>query len=163
MREFLYPVNAAQIQTALGPIYVVPGGRMGIQVHAPHLSVDAVPLQASADLSSNGEPSRFDPVQTRDSKEGRFFTGHNALRARVVDGRDADLVTLGKIAQVIVPAVPKFAQENQGLLLEAERCGIRNELATLEREIENKRAKLEERQRELAAVTEALSHTYDRK
>ena len=74
------------------------------------------------------------------------------------------MVTLGKIAQIIVPpAVRKFAGENQGLLLEAERRGIRNELATLEREIESKRAKVEERQRELAAVTEAPSSTYDRK
>jgi hypothetical protein len=136
---------------------------MGIQVHAPQLTVDGVPLQASADLSSNGEPSRFDLVQTWDSKEGRFFTDHNAIRARLVDRRDADLVTLGKIAQVIVPAVRKFAQENQGLLLEAERRGVHNELATLEREIEDKRAKLEERQCELAAVTEALSRSYDRK
>ena len=71
-------------------------------------------------------------------------------------------MTLEKIAQVIVPAVRKFAQENQGLLLEAERRGIHNELATLEREIENKRVTLDERQRELAAVTEALSRMYDR-
>src|SRR5215813_10177921 len=141
IREFLDPVNAAQIQTALCPIYVVPAGRIGIQVHAPHLTVDGIPLQASADLSSNGEPSRFDLVQTWDLKEGRFFTDHNALRARLVDGRDADLVTLGKIAQVIVPAVRKFAQENQGVLLEAERRGIHNELATLQREIQDKRAK----------------------
>ena len=88
---------------------------MAIQVHAPHLTVDGVPLEASADLSSNGEPSRFDLVQTWDSKEGRFFTGQSALRARLLDGRDADLVTLGKIAQVIVPAVRKFAGENQGV------------------------------------------------
>ena len=72
-------------------------------------------------------------------------------------------MTLEKIAQVVVPAVRKFAQENQGLLLEAERPGIHNELATLEREIEDKHAKLGERQRELVAVTEALSRTYDRK
>ena len=72
-------------------------------------------------------------------------------------------MTLGKIAQVIVSAVRKFAEKNQGLLLEVERVGIHNELATLEREIENKRAKLEERQRELVTVTEALSHTFDRK
>ena len=94
MRELLDPVNAAQIQTAVGVIYVVPAGRIGIQVHAPHLTVDGVPLQASADLSSNGEPSRFDLVQTWDSKERRFFTGHNALSARLIDGRDVDLVTL---------------------------------------------------------------------
>jgi hypothetical protein len=114
MRDFLGPVNAAQVQTELGTIYVISGGRMGIEVHAPHLTVDGVPLQASAYLSSNGEPSRFDLVQTWDSKEGRFFTGQNAIRARLVDGRDADLVTLGRIAQVIVPAVRKFASENQG-------------------------------------------------
>jgi hypothetical protein len=115
MRDFLGPVNAAQVQTELGLIYVLPSGRMGIQVHAPPLTVDGVPLEASADLSSNGEPLRFDLVRTWDSKEGRFFTGQSALRARLVDGRDADLVTLGKIAQVIVPAVRKFAEENQGL------------------------------------------------
>ena len=68
--------------------------RMGIKVHAPHLTVEGVPLQASADLSGNAEPSRFDLVQTCDSKEGRFFTGANALRA--VDGRDAErLVAAG--------------------------------------------------------------------
>ena len=75
MRDCLGPVNAAQVPTELGTIYVVPGGRMGIEVHAPHLIVDGVPLQASAYLSSNGEPSRFDLIQTWDSKERRFFTG----------------------------------------------------------------------------------------
>jgi len=40
----------------------------------------------------------------------------------------------------------KSLQKNQGLLLEAERRRIHNGLATLEREIENKRAKLEENQ-----------------
>jgi hypothetical protein len=48
MRDCLGPVNAAQVPTELGTIYVVPGGRMGIEVHAPHLTVDGVPLQASA-------------------------------------------------------------------------------------------------------------------
>jgi Skp family chaperone for outer membrane proteins len=61
-------------------------------------------------------------------------------------------VTLGKIA--IVPAVRKFAEQNQVLFLEAERPAMNNEVANLERELENKRAKLEER--ELAEVTEAL-------
>ena len=56
MRDFLGPVNAAQLQTELGLIYVLPSGRMGIQVHAPHLTVDGVPLQASADRSSNVSP-----------------------------------------------------------------------------------------------------------
>jgi hypothetical protein len=58
--------------------------------------------------------------------------------------------------------VRRRAPENRGLVLEAERRGIHNELASLKREIENKRAKLEQR-RELAAVTDALSRTYDKK
>src|SRR5215469_6847710 len=69
MREFLGPVNAGKVPTEMGPIDVEPGGRMVIQVHAPHLTVDGVTFQASADLSSNGEPSRFDLAQTCDSKD----------------------------------------------------------------------------------------------
>jgi hypothetical protein len=75
--------QCCQSRDGTGPTYVVPGGRMGIQVHAPHVTVAGVPLQASADLSSSGEPSRFDLIQTWDLKEGRFFTGQNALRARL--------------------------------------------------------------------------------
>jgi hypothetical protein len=73
-----------------------------------------------------------------------------------VDGRDADLVVLGKLAQVIVPAVRKLAEENRALFLEAERRSIHNELASLERGIERNRTKLEEKERELAGVTGQL-------
>jgi hypothetical protein len=31
MRDFLGPVNAAQVQTELGPIYVVPAERLGFR------------------------------------------------------------------------------------------------------------------------------------
>jgi len=48
MRDSFGPVNAAQVQTELGLIYVLPVGTKGAQVHAPHLTVDGVPLQASA-------------------------------------------------------------------------------------------------------------------
>jgi hypothetical protein len=58
--------------------------------------------------------------------------------------------------KVIVPAVRKFAERNQALFLEAERRAMHNGVANLEHELENKRAKLEERERELAEVTEAL-------
>jgi len=54
-------------------------------------------------------------------------------------------------------------EQNQALFLEAERRAMHSEVASLEREIDNKRVKLEERQRELAAVTEALSRTYNKK
>jgi hypothetical protein len=156
MRDFLGPVNAAQVQTELGLIYVVPGGTKGAQVHAPHLTVDGVPLQASAYLTSDGEPSKFNLIQTWDVKDQRFYTGQNALSARLVDGRNADLVVLGKLAQVIVLAVRKLAEENRALFLEAERRSIHNELASLERGIEHNRAKLAEKERELAGVTGQL-------
>jgi hypothetical protein len=156
MRDFLGPVNAVQVQTELGLIYVLPVGTKGAQVHAPHLTVDGTPLQASGFLNSDGQPSKFDLLQTWDVKEQRFYTGQNALSARLVDGRDAGLVILGKLAQVIVPAVRKLAEENRGLFLEAERRSIHNELASLEHEIEDKRSKLEERERALTDVTEEL-------
>jgi hypothetical protein len=58
MRDFLDPINAAQVNTELGPIYVVPAGRMGIQVHAPHLTVDGVPFQLMP-TSRQREPSKI--------------------------------------------------------------------------------------------------------
>jgi hypothetical protein len=69
MRDFLGPVDAAHVQTELGPIYVLPGGTKGAEVHAPHLTVDGVPLQASAYLTSDGEPSKFNLIQTWDVKK----------------------------------------------------------------------------------------------
>ena len=73
MREFLTPVNAVQVQTELGLIYVVPGGRMVVQVSAPHLTDDGIPLQASAYLSSNGEASRFDLISNMGLTDGTLL------------------------------------------------------------------------------------------
>lgn len=154
MREILPPVTAVQVQTELGLIYLTPLSRAGANVNGPHLTVDGMPLHAHAALVSDGRTFNFDLVQMYDSRTGRSSTAEHALHARLVDGRSADIVTLGKIA--IVPAVRKFAEQNQALFLEGERRAMNNEVANLERELENKRAKLEERERELAEVTEAL-------
>lgn len=70
--------------------------------------------------------------------------------------RDADLVILGERAQVIVPTLRRLAEENRAVFLEAKRRSIHNELASLEHEIEDKRSKLEEKERALAEVTEKL-------
>ena len=56
-------------------------------------------------------------IQQFDSNTGRFTTASDALSARLVDGRDADLVTLGKIAAAMIPAIRKLAQTNAGLFL----------------------------------------------
>ncbi len=73
-----------------------------------------------------------------------------------MDGRDAGLVTLGKIAQVVIPAVRKLAATNQALFLEAERRNLNNEIWQLEQEIEKKRTKIEEKEKELAKIAERL-------
>lgn len=74
----------------------------------------------------------------------------------MVDGRDADLVTLGKIAAAMIPAIRKLAQTNAGLFLEAERRRLNNEIVALERGIETKREKLKEKEDQLAAVEKQL-------
>jgi hypothetical protein len=81
----------------------------------------------------------------------------DALQARLVDGRMADIVILGKLAQVIVPTVRKFAEQNWALLLEAERRALHNQLAGLESHITHEQSKLEKKERELAAVDDALN------
>jgi hypothetical protein len=127
-----------------------------VQVNAPHLTVDGVPLQAEAVLVSDGRSFNFNLVQGYDARTERFSTPDYALHARLVDGRNADIVTLGKIAQVIVPAVRRFAEQNQGLFLEAERRKLHNELASLEAGVEHSRSKIGEKERELAEVTGEL-------
>ena len=117
MRDFLDPVNAAQVQTELGPIHLVPGGKNGLQVNAPHLTVDGMLLEASAVLVSDGQSFNFNFVQGCDSNTERWWTPDYALNARLVDGTAADLVVRGKIALIIMPAVRKFAEENQALFL----------------------------------------------
>jgi hypothetical protein len=157
MRQYLGPVRAAQVQTELGPIFLTPNGTRGVHVNAPHLTVDGVPLQASAFLSGNGQSSDFGLVQQYDSRTGIWSTSPESLQARLVDGSVADIVVLGKLAQVIVPAVRKFAEQNWALFLEAERRSINNEVAGLEAHTERERSKIVEKERMLAAVNELLN------
>jgi hypothetical protein len=156
MRQYLGPVKAARVETELGPIYLTPNGTRGVHVNAPHLTVDGAPLQAFAFLNSNGQSYDFSLVQQCDSK-GIWSTAPESLQARLVDGRVADIVVLGKLAQVIVPAVRKFAEQNWALFLEAERRSINNDLVGLEGQLEDCRTKLEKKERELAAVDDALN------
>jgi len=127
-----------------------------VQVNAPHLSVDGMPLQASAFLVSDGRSFDFNFPLGYDVRTERWSTPESALNARRVDGRMADPIILGKIPQAIVPAVRKFAEQNQALFWEAERRKLHNEVAGLEREVEHNRGKLQEKERELAGVTGQL-------
>lgn len=80
----------------------------------------------------------------------------DALVATLVDGRDADLVTIGKIAEAIIPAVNKLAQVNKGLFLESSRRELNNEIAAMEREVEEKRAKIQEKEQQLSVIQSKL-------
>jgi hypothetical protein len=120
MRDQLVPLNAVRVETELGAIYLTPTGTRGVRVNAPHLTLDGVSLQASAFLVSDGQGSDFNFVQVLDTRTGLSSTPPHSLQARLVNGRAADIVVLGKLAQVIVPAVRKFAEQNWSLFLEAE-------------------------------------------
>src|SRR5271166_6658444 len=99
MRDFLSPVEPIKVESELGAIYVQPGGIKGVAVNAPHLTVGGVPLQASAFLVSS-DGLDWGLIQLYDSAAGRFSTAPDAIRATLVDGRAADMIVLGKIAQV---------------------------------------------------------------
>jgi hypothetical protein len=105
-------------------------------------------------VSADG--NRWSFQQLWDVQTQQFSTAPDTLRARLVDGRDADIIVLGKIAAVMQPAVERLAQTNLGLFLEAERRGLNNEIVCLEQEIEKKRAQKEERQRELTMIETRL-------
>src|SRR6266851_1907278 len=134
MREFMSPVEPVRVDTVLGQIQVAPLGAHTVRVNCPSLTVNGVPLRASALLAS-GDLWSWDLVQQWDPKTQRFSMSPDALVATLVDGRDADLVTQGKIAEAIIPAVNKLAQVNQGLFLESSRRELNNEIATMEREV----------------------------
>ena len=142
------------IETELGQIFVTPTAVTGADVTAPHLTVDGMPLQASAFLVSDGGPN-FDLLQTWDPKS-QSFVQPSGIRARLVDGRDADIVTLGKIAAVIVPAVRRLAETNRGIFLEAERRSLNNDIRKLENDSERLKAKIEEKKQSLAAIVALL-------
>src|SRR5271170_3449332 len=155
MRDYLNQVDAVRVDTELGPIFVAPTGIRAAGANAPHLTVEGVPLQASAFLVS-ADGLRWTFIQQWDSEAQRTHTSPDALRARLVDGRDADIVTLGKIAAAIQPAVERLARTNLGIFLEAERRQLNNEIVGLEREIQQKREKLEEKEMELAGIEARL-------
>jgi hypothetical protein len=96
-----------------------------VQVNAPHLTVDGVPLTAWASLTGNPEVRRYDPITTYDTRNGTWSIDSQGFGARLVDGRNADLVMLGKTAEVVIPAVNQLAQSQWGLFLEAERRNLK--------------------------------------
>ena len=155
MRDFLSAIEPIKVETELGAIYVHPNGTGGAMVNAPHLTVDGVPLQASAFLVS-GDGVSWDLMQHYDSATNRFSMDPSAIRATLVDGREADIIVLGKVAQVVVPAVRKLAQTNPAIFLEAERRAVINEIAALERGIEGSQAKIKDKEAKLAQIEQKV-------
>jgi hypothetical protein len=155
MREFLNAVDPVKVETEIGAIYVAPSSGATATVNGPHLTVNGMPLQASAFLTS-GDRANWDFVREMDASTGRFPISANALSARLVDGREADIITLGRVAEAIIPAVRKLAHTNPGLFLEAERRRLNNEIVVLEKDIENRRMKLKEKEEQLAAIENQL-------
>jgi len=156
MRDFLSPVEPIKVDTELGAIYVQPNGSGCATVNAPHLNVNGTPLQASAFLVS-GDRVSWDFIQRYDSATGRVSMDPSAIRATLIDGRDADIVLLGRVAQIVVPAVRKLAQTNSGIFIEAERRAVINEIAALERGIEGTQAKIKDKEAKLAQIEQKVT------
>ena len=156
MHELLNPQDPVKLETELGIIYVAPIGNQALTVHGPHLTVDGIPLQFSGHLTAGPDLQNWDFMQMFDSRTQQSGIAPNAISARLVDGRDADLIILGRVAQVVVPAVRKLAATNQALFLEAERRRLNNEIWQLERDIEKTRRKIEEKENELAKIAGRL-------
>jgi hypothetical protein len=151
VRELIGQMDPVKIDTELGSILVAPKGLRGVSVNAPHLTVDGVPLQASAFLvSNNGLKWSF--LQQFDSSTEILSLAPHALQARLVDGRSADVIILGKIGAAIQPAIERLAEANPGIFFEAERRALNNEILALEREIAKQREKLAKKDQELAAI-----------
>ncbi len=122
--------SGVRVETDLGPIFINPLGLKTVSVSAPNLTAGGIPLRAAATLVSD-DGLNFDLIQTYD-RQVHPRAAEDALTAQRVDGRSTDIVTLGKIASVIVSAVRKLAQNERQLFLEAERQAPRTYIADLE-------------------------------
>jgi len=145
----------AKVETPLGPIYITAAGLKTVGVFAPHLNVDGIPLQASATLVSS-DGLNFELIQQWEPRTGNLSISSSALQARLVDGRAGDIVILGKLAEVIVPAVRKFASLERKFFLDAERRFLRATIAELEQDIRQRTRRLDAKRLELAAIEAQL-------
>ena len=109
MREILNALDPVKLETELGTIYVGPIGNQALRVHAPHLNVDGLALQFAAQLIAGPDLLNWDFLHGFDLRTQGSGIATETITARLVDGRDADLMTLGKVAQVVIPAVRKLA------------------------------------------------------
>jgi len=147
--------SGVRVETDLGPIFINPLRLKTVSVTAPKLTVDGIPLRATATLVGN-DGLNFHLIQTYE-RQIHPRAADDALRAQEVDGRSADIVRLGKIASVIVSAVRKLAQNERRLFLEVERQALRTHIADLESHIAQEQRRLEEKKKELAEIEAQLS------
>jgi hypothetical protein len=104
VRDFLNAVDPVKLETEIGAIHVTPNSGRTATIHGSHLTVNGVSLQVSALLTSS-DRLNWDFVHQIDTTTGRFTISGNALTA-LVDGREADIITLGKIAEAINSGSP---------------------------------------------------------
>lgn len=100
MREILNSLDRVKLETELGAIYVAPMGGQSLRMPAPHLTVDGAPLQFSTNLTAGPDLQSWDFMHIIDVRTQRSGIATQLITTRLVAGRDADLVTLGKIAQL---------------------------------------------------------------
>lgn len=156
MREFMNTVEPVEIESSIGKLYITPMSRKSVQVNAPNLSAGGTPLRADAFLV-RGDKGNFALISTFDLDSQRFVTASTAIQATLVDGRSADVIVLGKIAEVMFPDVNQLAASNPAIFLEAEKRSVNNDMARLEREIAKNQEKLRALEIELTTVEQDLN------
>jgi hypothetical protein len=65
-------------------------------------------------------------------------------------------VLLGKITQILIPAVRRTAHLHRAIFLEAERRQLENEISVLNANMQKLQAKLSEKRNELEAIRNQL-------
>ena len=144
--------SSARVMT----IYIVPNRLKGAGVNAPHFSVIISVRYKRRFFYFSTDGSDWSMLKQWNPKIARFSVDEEAIQARLVDGRAADLVILGKTAEDAVSAIRELAQTNRDL--EAERRSISNRIRTVELGIERSQREIEERERQIAEIESLPNH-----
>lgn len=153
MNEHSDGPKSIEISTEIGTIFVNPTCLKAANLIGPNLNIDGTPVHVTAFfVSSDG--INFDLIRQFDN-EDRFIS-ETAIRARLIDGRDASLIILGKITQILVPAVSRAAHLHRAVFLEAERRHLENEISALNNDPQRLQTKLSEKRTQLEAIKNQL-------
>ena len=96
----------------MGSAQVSPSSSATATINLRHFRVNGVPLLKRLPFCKQ---YRLNLKSSARLTAGRFTISDNALRARLVDGRNAHIITFGKIADAIIASFRKHALTHPGI------------------------------------------------